>query len=190
MRTGLNKEELIKIAADMADEKGAAGVTFKALADKLGIRSPSLYKHFRGGLDELNREIMLYGWRLMDSEITEAVTGKEKDEAVIALCYAYRKFVSKHKGLYDAMQWYNMYDSEEHRKACEGAVEVMYRALSSYELSEEQKVHTVRMIRAFLQGFSTIEVNAGRDYPVTLDDSFDFALKTMLDGIADIQKEK
>ena len=81
-----------------------------------------------------------------------------------------------------------MYDSEEHRKATAGAVGVMYRALGSYELTDEQKVHTVRMIRAFLQGFSTIEVNVGRDYPVTLDDSFDFALKTMLDGIADIQR--
>ena len=190
MRTGLNKEEIVKIAADMADEKGAAGVTFKALAARLGIKSPSLYKHFGGGLEELNKELMLCGWRLMDGEITEAVFGKEKDDAVIALCYAYRKFVSRHKGLYEAMQWYNMYDSEEHRQACEGAVGVMYRALGSYELSEEQKVHTVRMIRAFLQGFSTIEVNVGKDYPVTLDESFEFALKTMLGGIAEKRKEK
>lgn len=190
MRTGLNREEIVKIAADMADEKGAAGVTFKALAARLGIKSPSLYKHFSGGLEELNRELMLCGWRMLDGEITQAVTGKEKDDAVIALCHAYREFVSKHKGLYEAMQWYNMYDSKEHRQACEGAVEVMYRALSSYKLTDEQKVHTVRMIRAFLQGFSTIEVNVGRDYPVTLDDSFDFALKTMLDGIAEKRKEK
>lgn len=188
MRTGLSRVDIINIAAEMADDKGAAGVTFKALAVRLGIKSPSLYKHFSGGLDELNREIMLYGWRMLDGEITQAVIGKEKDNAVIDLCYAYRKFVSRHKGLYEAMQWYNMYDSEEHLRACEGAVGVICRALSSYELTEEQKVHTVRMIRAFLQGFSTIEVNIGKDHPVTLDDSFDFALKTMLGGIADIQK--
>ena len=188
MRTGLNRAEIVKIAADIADEKGAAGVTFKALAEKLGIKSPSLYKHFAGGLEELNRELMLCGWRMLDDEIIQAVAGKAKDDAVIALCHAYRQFVSRHKGLYEVMQWYNMFDSEEHRQACGGAVEVIYCALSSYKLTDEQKVHTVRMIRAFLQGFSTIEVNVGKDYPVTLDDSFDFALKTMLDGIAYIQR--
>lgn len=189
MKTGLSKQEIISIAAEMADEKGIAGVTFKALADKLGIKPPSLYKHFGGGLDELNMELMLYGWRLMDGKITKAVIGKAKDDAVIALCYAYREFVSEHKGLYEAMQWYNMYDSEEHRQATAGAVDVMYRALSSYDLTDEQKVHTVRLIRAFLQGFSTIEVHAGSDRPVPLDDSFDFALKTILGGIAEMQNK-
>lgn len=188
MRTGLNKDDIIKIAADMADENGIADVTFKKLAEKLGIKPPSLYKHFSGGLDELNTEIMLYGWRLMDGEITQAVIGKARDDAVIALCYAYRKFVSEHKGLYEVMQWYNMYESEEHQQASAGAVDVMYRALDSYELTEEQKVHTVRLIRSFLQGFSTIEVNVGKDYPVPLNDSFDFALKAILNGIADMQK--
>lgn len=189
MRTGLNKDDIIKIAAAMADENGIADVTFKKLAEKLGIKPPSLYKHFSGGLDELNMELKLYGWRLMDGEIIKAVIGKTKDDAVIALGYAYRKFVMEHKGLYEIMQWYNMYESEKHRQASAGAVDVMYRALGSYTLTEDQKVHTVRMIRAFLQGFSTIEVNVGKDYPVPLTDSFDFALKTMLNGIANIQNK-
>lgn len=90
--------------------------------------------------------------------------------------------------MYEIMQWYNMYESEKHRQASAGAVDVMYRVLGSYTLTEDQKVHTVRMIRAFLQGFSTIEVNVGKDYPVPLTDSFDFALKAILNGIADMQK--
>ena len=171
----------------MADEKGIAGVTFKELAGKLGIKPPSLYKHFSGGLDELNKELMLYGWRLMDGEITKAVIGKAKDDAVIALCYAYRKFVSEHKGLYEAMQWYNMYLSDEHLQASAGAVDVMFRALSSYGSKEEQKVHTVRMLRAFLQGFCTIESHGGYGNPVPLNDTFDFSLRTILTGIADMQ---
>lgn len=189
MRTGLKRDDIIKIAADIADANGIADVTFKKLADILGIKPPSLYKHFSGGLDELHTEIMLYGWRLMDGEITQAVIGKAKDDAVIALCYAYRKYVLKHKGLYEVMQWYNMYESEKHRQVSAGAVDVMYRALASYELTEEQKVHTVRLIRSFLQGFSTIEVNVGKDYPVPLTDSFDFALKAILNGIANIRNK-
>lgn len=187
MKNGLKRETIIETAAKVADEKGFDNVTMKELADELGIKSPSLYKHFSGGLDELNKELMLYSWQLLDSEITKAVIGKAKDAAVITLCYAYRRFVSEHRGLYEAMQWYNMYLSDEHLQASEGAVDVMFRALSSYSLTEEQKVHSVRMIRAFLQGFSTIEYHGGYGNPVPLNDTFDFALRTILNGIADLQ---
>lgn len=189
MKNGLKRETIIETAAKVADEKGFDNVTMKELADELGIKSPSLYKHFSGGLDELNKELMLYSWQLLDSEITKAVIGKAKDAAVITLCYAYRRFVSEHRGLYEAMQWYNMYLSDEHLQASEGAVDVMFRALSSYSLTEEQKVHSVRMIRAFLQGFSTIEYHGGYGNRVPLNDTFDFALRTILNGIADLQGE-
>lgn len=189
MKNGSRKETIIETAAAMVDEKGFANITMKELADELGIKSPSLYKLFSGGLDELNKELMLYGWRSLDSEITKAVIGKAKDDAVIAVCNAYRRFVSEHKGLYEAMQWYNMYLSDEHLQASGGAVDVMFRALSSYGLTEEQKVHTVRMIRAFLQGFSTIESHGGYGNPVPLDDTFNFAIKTLLNGISDLQGE-
>ena len=183
----MKNEAIIETAVRIADEKGFADLTLKELANELGIKSPSLYKHCSGGLDELNKELMLYGWRQIDREITKAVIGKAKDDAVIALCYAYRDFVCKHKGLYEAMQWYNMYLSDEHLQASAGAVDVMFRALSSYRFKEEQKVHTVRMLRAFLQGFCTIESHGGYGNPVPLNDTFDFSLHTILAGISDMQ---
>ena len=188
MKAGLDKSKIIETAAAIADKKGSSSLTMKELAEELKIKPPSLYKHFSGGLDELNKELMLYGWHLMDAQITKAVIGKANDDAVIALCHAYRRFVFEHKGLYEAMQWYNMYLSDEHLQATEGAVEIMFRSLGSYALTEEQKVHTVRTLRAFLQGFTTIENHGGYGNPVPIDDTFDFALKTILGGIADMQK--
>ena len=187
MKIGLDKKKIIEVAANMADEKGIASVTLKVLAAELGIKSPSLYKHFSGGLDELNKELMLYGYHSLESEITRAAIGKSKDDAIIAICYAYRNFVTEHKGLFEAMQWYNMYQSEEHLQATQGTVSVLFQVLEAYGLTEEQKVHIVRMFRGFLQGFSTIESHGGYGNPIPLNDTFDFALKTMLNGIRDLQ---
>ena len=189
METTSKKETILRTAAALADEKGFSCLTMKLLADALGIKPPSLYKHFSGGLEELSSELMLYGWRMLDSEITAAVIGRAKDDAVIALCSAYRRFVAAHRGLYEAMQWYNMYLSDAHLQATEHTVEIMFRALSSYSLTETQKVHTVRMLRAFLQGFCTIEAHGAYGNPAPPDDTFDFALKTILSGIAEMQKE-
>ncbi len=105
----------------------------------------------------------------------------------MAICYAYRNFAAEHKGLFEAMQWYNMYQSEEHLQATQGMVSVFFQVLESYELNEEQKVHIVRMFRGFLQGFSSIESHGGYGNPLSLNDSFDFALKAILNGIHDLQ---
>ena len=187
MKVGLDKKTIIEAAANMADEKGIANVTLKVLANELGVKSPSLYKHFSGGLDELNNELMLYGWRSLESEITRAAIGKAKDDAIIAICNAYRNFVNKHKGLFEAMQWYNMYQSEEHLRATQGTIGVLFQVLESYGLTEEQKVHCVRMLRSFLHGFAAIESHGGFGNPTPLNDTFSFALKTILNGIGDLQ---
>lgn len=186
MKVGLDKPMIIKAAANMADEKGIANVSLKALAAKLGIKPPSLYKHF-SGLDELNKELMLYGYRSLENAVTKAAIGKAKDDAIIAICYAYRSFVFEHKGLFEAMQWYNMYQSEEHLQATQGTVAVLFQVLEGYGITEEQKVHIVRMLRGFLQGFSAIENHEGYGHPMPLKDTFDFAIKIILNGICDLQ---
>ncbi len=187
MKAGLNRQAVIEEAVRMADEKGIANITLKRLADELGVRSPSLYKHFGGGLDELNKELMLYGWRSLESEITKAAVGKAKDDAIAAICRAYRDFVGRHKGLFEAMQWYNMYQSEAHLQATQGTVDILFRVLEAYGLTEEQKVHCVRMLRGFLQGFCSIEGHGGFGHSASLDDTFDFALQTVLNGIRDLR---
>lgn len=189
MKAGLDKQTIIETAAHIADKEGMINVTLKVLAEELGIKPPSLYKHFSDGLDELHRELMLYGWRSLETHITRVAIGKAKDDAVTAICWAYRNFVAKHRGLFEAMQWYNMYQSEEHLEATRGTVSVLFQVLEAYGLTEEQKVHAVRMLRGFLQGFSAIESHGGYGNPIPLDDTFDFALKTMLNGIRDLQGE-
>ena len=189
MKAGLDKEKIIEMAAKLADEKGITNVTLKVLATELGVKSPSLYKHFSGGLDELNKELMLYGWRSLESEITRAAIGKAKDDAMIAICHVYRDFTARHKGLFEAMQWYNMYQSEEHLQATKGTVDILFQVLEAYGLNEEQKVHIVRMLRGFLQGFASIESHGGYGNPTPINDTFDFAIKTILNGIHDLQGE-
>ena len=58
----VTKAEVIKTASDMADRNGLHNVSLKAIAENLGIRTPSLYNHI-GSLDELLREIAHSGMR-------------------------------------------------------------------------------------------------------------------------------
>ena len=182
MKAGLDKAIILDVAAKMTDEKGIANITLKSLAEELGVKSPSLYKHIKG-LDELHKELMLYSWKLLDKDMMKAAIGKAKDDAIIAMCYAYRNFVKLHGGLFETMQWYNMYKSDEHLQATDELVSILFQVLDGYDLLEEQKVHIVRMLRGFLQGFLSIENHDGFGNSLTIDDTFDFALQILLNGI-------
>lgn len=188
MKMKLDKAVILDTAARMADEEGIANITLKSLAEKLGVKPPSLYKHING-LDELNKELMLYGWGLLEKEMMKAAIGKAKDDALIALSYTYRNFVALHRGLFEAMQWYNMYQTNEHLQATEGLVSIIFQVLDAYHLPEEQKVHIVRMFRGFLQGFSAIEIHNGFGNSLPVEDTFNFSLKMILDGIYNLQGE-
>ena len=70
-KRGLDKVSVIAAAAELANENGLDGLSLKDLAKHLDIRSPSLYNHI-SGLDELKREIMLYGWEQLGDALLKA----------------------------------------------------------------------------------------------------------------------
>ncbi|MCM2388144.1 TetR/AcrR family transcriptional regulator [Streptomyces albipurpureus] len=56
-RKGLNGERVVAAAIELADEKGLAGVTMRALAGRLGVEAMSLYNHVRSREDLLDRMV-------------------------------------------------------------------------------------------------------------------------------------
>nr|MDT0664287.1 TetR family transcriptional regulator [Micromonospora sp. DSM 115978] len=51
-RAGLSRDRVVAEAAALADTAGLDAVTLSTLADRLGVRVPSLYKHV-DSLDDL-----------------------------------------------------------------------------------------------------------------------------------------
>lgn len=189
MKNSLNKAMIIETAVKMADEKGLPGVTMKALAMKLGVESSSLYKHIKGGLDELYEGLMLYGWTTLDNKIARALAGKSRDDAIRAMCSAFRDFALQHPGVFEVMQWHNSYTNELNKQATKGIITSLYQTLEAYHMSYEQKLHTLRMLRGFVQGFALIETHGGFGDPISTDNSFEFAVKMLVNGINALESE-
>ena len=186
----LSKELITDTAIKIADAKGLSNVTLKELATELGVKSPSLYKHIPSGLDELYENIMVYSWHSIDNEILRSAVGKSKDDAIRAMCYAFRNFAVQHPGAFEVLQWHNSYTSDLNKQATKGIITSLNQVLGAYDMTEEQKLHILRFLRGFVQGFSTIETHAGFGDPISLDDSFDFAIELIINGINALHEEK
>lgn len=64
-RVRLDKNVVVEKAVQLANSMGLEAVTLKLLVDSLHIQPPSLYNHIKG-LDDLQKKLMLYGWRHME----------------------------------------------------------------------------------------------------------------------------
>ncbi|WP_432650419.1 TetR/AcrR family transcriptional regulator [Huintestinicola sp.] len=188
-KKGLDKNAVIERAAALANEKGLDNVTLKELADSLEIRSPSLYNHI-SGLEELKREIMLYGWKQAQEKILRAAEGKNDFEAIRAMCRAFYGYASENKGIFSAMLWYNKYADEGSMEATSGLFSRVYKVMEEMGISRERAEHLIRTLRGFLEGFALLVNNGAFGHPADIDESFEVSLDVLIEGIKAAAKKE
>src|ERR1700761_9283679 len=100
-RAGLSSAEVVAAGAELADEVGFPQLTMGLLAQRLGIRTPSLYKHVTD-LADLRHRIAVLAANEVAEEIRDALQGKAGRDALAGLFQAYRGYVTAHPGRYAA----------------------------------------------------------------------------------------
>jgi len=108
----LDRGAVLQAATELANISGLNNVTLKDLAQKLGVRSPSLYNHIQG-MDDLHTALMLHGWKQLGEKITLAAVGKAGDDAVRAMCRSFYDYATGNPGVFEAMMWINQHNSPE-----------------------------------------------------------------------------
>lgn len=88
----------------LLEEEGPGALTMRRLADRVGIRAPSLYKHLPDKA-ALEAAIIATGLEEAAAAFEKAVEGAEHgaDAALSALAAAYRRFALEHPHLYRLM---------------------------------------------------------------------------------------
>lgn len=170
-RAGLSKEVVVEAAATLADTAGLEQLSLAALAERLGVRTPSLY-HYVAGLAGLRREVALRALGEQARELGRAVMGRSGDEAVRALLEAYRAYVKTYPGRYAASIRAADPGDAELAAAQTEVVDVALRALAAYHLAPDDAIHAVRLGRAMVHGFATLELAGGFGLPQEVDETF------------------
>jgi AcrR family transcriptional regulator len=97
--SGVRQRQIVEAARAILEQYGEDGLTMRRLAEALGMRAPSLYKHFS---DKAAVEVALMqiGLQEAGAGIERALRSPKKLEAVAA---AYRRFALDHPHLYRLM---------------------------------------------------------------------------------------
>jgi AcrR family transcriptional regulator len=180
-RAGLDKNAVVAAGAALADEVGWAGLTMGLLADRLGVRPPSLYKHV-GSLHELRHGISVQAKREFAHQLARASVGRSGPDAVRAFADSYRHWALEHPGRYAATIPAPAPGDEEDRRASEEALQVLLDVLAGFGLPETRVVDSARALRSALHGFVALEGASGFKFPRDATRSFHFLLDTLIAG--------
>jgi AcrR family transcriptional regulator len=180
-RAGLTQARVIEEAAQMADETGLSHLTLAALADRLGVRYPSLYKHV-DGMDGLQRGIAIQAKNELAAVLARATVGRARRDAVVSLSDAYRSWALQHPGRYAAAQRVPAPGDAEAQAADWASVEIIGDVLAGYDLRGDDAIDATRVLRAALHGWVALE--ATFVHPASIDRSFDRLIQGLATALA------
>jgi AcrR family transcriptional regulator len=204
-RPGLDKAAVVQAAVDLLDDEGPNALSLKALSDRLGVQTPSLYNHV-DGMPGLLRELSLRNALDLGTCLGDAAMGRSGAPALEAVAQAYRSYIKQHPGLYMASlraSGAQMSDSTPLpgtelpgtelldnglpypalAAAEERVVRVVMAVLASFGLEGDDALHAVRGLRSLVHGFASLEIAGGFGLALDCDESFRRLLAMFIRGL-------
>lgn len=178
-RAGLSTERVVDEAIAVLDDVGAGGLTLTAVAERLSVAVPSLYKHV-GGLVDLQRRVTVRAVGELGAVLAGAADGRRGSDGLHALAHAYRGWALVAPGRYAATVRAPAPDDTDHLAASGAVLAVLVEVMAGYDIEGDEAIHAIRAVRAALHGFVALEAAGGFGLPEDVDTSFD-ALVDALD---------
>jgi AcrR family transcriptional regulator len=156
----------------MADEIGYQELTMGRLAQQLGVRTPSLYKHVDDVAD-LRHRVATQAMTELGNAIREALQGRSGHDALTALLAATRSYVAAHPGRYAATIGAEFTGPEDPLLAASTRViDSIAAVLHGYGIRDTEMDHAIRTLRCTIHGFAVLQAECGFQWSGDPDDTF------------------
>jgi AcrR family transcriptional regulator len=142
-------QEIVTEAHALLESEGADALSMRNLADRLGIRAPSIYKHFPNK-EALEAAMISDGFEQQAQLFEDALAGSDKP--LLAMTEAYRTYAKAHPHLYRLIN-----DRSLNRKLLRPGVEGRAAAPVVQAAGGDQDL--ARAIWAFAHGMTILELN-------------------------------
>jgi AcrR family transcriptional regulator len=175
-RAGLDPAAVVAAGAALADEVGPANLTMGLLAERLGVRTPSLYKHVTSQ-EDLNRRIAVLALNEAADVVGAATQGYAGRDALAAAAHAFRTFVVSHPGRYAATLGVEPTGPDDPLAlAARRGLDPFVAVLRGYAIPESGRDHALRVLRSLFHGFATLQAANGFRWSADVDESFEWLI--------------
>lgn len=176
-RAGLAPASVTEAGAALVDVDQLSMVT---LAERLGVKTPSLYKHVDSLADLTHRIAVLATTEVTDA-LRDATQGLAASDALSAAAHVWRAYGRDHPGRYAAANNARPTGPDDPLVAANNRLLASLSAvLRGYQLDPSQQIHALRTLRSSLHGFVTLEAASRFTLDTDIDQSFTWMV-TLLD---------
>jgi len=140
----------------------------------------------KGGASGLERLVLREAARRLTQDLRRAVDGLDPHDALMALAVAYRRFATRHPGLYRALvPRPDPIGDPELSEALDQPDRVIVGVIGGFGVERDRVAHLARAFRSLLHGFVALEREGGFGRPEQVDRSFGLVLEAMAATLAD-----
>ena len=180
-RTGLSSEDVVAAAAALADEAGFRELTMGLLAERLGVRTPSLYKHV-ADLADLRHRVAALAMTELGEAVRDSLQGKAGADALDALLTTVRGYVTAHPGRYTATVGAQFTGPDDPLlTASSRLIASVTAVLRGYGISDAEMDHAIRTIRCTIHGYAVLQAAEGFQWSGDPGQTFDWMTR-FIDG--------
>jgi AcrR family transcriptional regulator len=158
----LDRETLVRTAADLADREGWSALTLSRAAKEVDRHVTSLYAHV-DSLAGLHRAVALLAFDELGDAVWRAALGKVQGDALQAIADVYREFALAHPGRAAALVADRDPDDDEIRTRGARLAEPVRAVFRSFGLDDEQAAVAHRVFSATVTGFARASARADVD---------------------------
>jgi AcrR family transcriptional regulator len=186
-KAGLDATTIVAAGAALADEVGFTQLTMGQIARRLGVQTPSLYRHIVNQ-DDLNRKIATLAANEAADAVGTAIQGYAGRDALTAGIHALRDYVLSHPGRYAATNGTEPLGPDDPLFTARERMEASFAAiLRGYRIEPENLVHAMRTVRSLFHGFASIEAEHGFRRPTDVEESFEWMIALVDRGLRNPQ---
>ena len=165
---------IVQAASDLLESEGLAGLTMNAVAERVGVRPPSLYKRIEGR-DGLIRLVA-------EATLTELAARLEPESEVEALARVFRSFAHERPAAFQLVISPGAGTPVAGTEFGAAAARPILRAAAALA-GEADALAAARTFTAWATGFVSMELNGGFQLGGEVDEAWEFGLSRIVAAI-------
>lgn len=172
-RTSL--DAIVAAAAELLESDGLAGLTMNAVAHRVGVRAPSLYKR----VESRDRLIQL----VAEGTLAELAVRLEAESALVGMMTVFRAFARERPAAFQLVMAPGAGTPAAHPEFGAAATAPILRVTAELA-GEEHALDAARTLTAWTTGFLSMELNGRFMLEGDVEQAWDFGLRTIVRAIS------
>ena len=181
-RARTSRDEIIAAGRDLLEEGGLDAVTMQAVALRVGVRAPSLYKRVpnRGAL------IAAIGAAAREDlrrQLEPATRLADPGDALHAIAHVFRAFAHGHPRAYELL-FMNLPADARPPDAMTSQAAAPLLEVTTRLVGRERALEAARLVTAFAHGFVSMELSGAFRLGGDVDAAYQYGIGVLVDALA------